>query len=55
MDDVISLGCWTITVIDPRRGPRSKGIILDMRFKIPNAEMSNMVRRLEGRVRKART
>jgi hypothetical protein len=55
MCDVIPLGCGTITVIIPRWGPRSKRIILDVRFKIPNAEMSNIVRRLEGRVRKART
>lgn len=54
MCDVIPLSCGTITVIIPRWGPRSKHIILDVRFKISNAEMSNVVRRLEGRVRKAR-
>jgi hypothetical protein len=54
MCGVIPLGCGTITVIIPRWGPRGKSITLDVRFEIPDAEMSNVVRRLEGRVRKAR-
>ena len=54
MCGVIPLGCESITVIIPRWGPRSQRIILDVRFKIPDAEMSNIVCRLEGRVRKAR-
>ncbi len=49
MDDVMSLGCWTVTVIDPRWGLHSKDIILDMQLKIPNAEISN-VRHFEGHV-----
>jgi hypothetical protein len=55
MNDVIPLGGGTIIVVAPRWDPRSERIIPDMRFKIPNGEMGNIVRRFVSRVRKART
>jgi len=55
MCDIIPLGSDTIIVVVPGRHPRSKRIIPDVRFKIPNTEMRNIVTRLVGRVGKART
>ena len=52
--DVTPLVGRNVIAAGPRRGPRSKRIIADVRFEIANREMSHIVRRLVGRVREAR-